>query len=130
MKLSDMQTSDEAIAEHLATDPVFRAEWERTALARFIAIEVLKHRTERDWSQRQLGDALGMSQPQVARLERGDITPTFDTLARVASGLGIELTINVTPEDRKPQLVTKRAQTTNAVGSIETHRARLLVSAG
>jgi hypothetical protein len=32
MKLSEMKTNDELIAEHLRTDPEFRAEWERTAL--------------------------------------------------------------------------------------------------
>lgn len=71
-----------------------------------------------------------MPQPQVARLESGDVNPSLDTLVRVAAGLGIELAINVTPKHRKPHLVTKRAQTTNAVGAIEAGDANLLVSAG
>lgn len=130
MKLSQLKTSDELLAERLESNDEFRAEWERTALARFIAIEVLRHRSDRGWSQRRLGEALGMSQPQVARLEGGEVNPRFDTLVRVAAGLGIELTIDVTPKDRKPHLVTKRAQTTNAVGAIHTDEANLLVSAG
>jgi ribosome-binding protein aMBF1 (putative translation factor) len=130
LKLSELKTSVQVLAEHLDKNEEFRAEWERTALARFIALEVLRHRTDRGWSQRKLGEVLGMTQPQVARLERGDVNPNMDTLIRVASGLGIELTINVTPEDRKPQLVTKRAQTTNAVGAIHTNHTNLLVAAG
>ena len=30
MKLSEVKTNDELIAEQLRTDPEFRAEWERT----------------------------------------------------------------------------------------------------
>ncbi|MGH2915887.1 MAG: helix-turn-helix domain-containing protein [Solirubrobacteraceae bacterium] len=130
MKLSELKTSEELLEEQLQSNSEFRAEWERTALARFIAIEVLRHRTDRGWSQRKLGEVLGMTQPQVARLEAGERTPNFDTLVRVAAGLGIELTINVTPSNRKPHLVTKRAQTANAVGEIHTDRANLLVAAG
>ena len=33
MKLSDLKTNDGLIAEQLHSDPEFRAEWERTALA-------------------------------------------------------------------------------------------------
>jgi transcriptional regulator with XRE-family HTH domain len=61
-----------------------------------------------------------MTQPQVARLERGDVNPLMDTLVRVAAGLGIELTISVTPANRKPRLVTKRALADNMVGGIRT----------
>ena len=38
MKLSEMKTNDELIAVQLCTDPEFRAEWERTALARAVAV--------------------------------------------------------------------------------------------
>jgi transcriptional regulator with XRE-family HTH domain len=70
-----------------------------------------------------------MTQPQVARLERGDVNPSMDTLVRVAAGLGIELTISVTPANRKPRLVTKRALANNMVGGIRTERAHVLVAA-
>ena len=41
MKLSDMKTNDELIAGQLRTDPEFRAEWERTALARAVAVAIV-----------------------------------------------------------------------------------------
>jgi transcriptional regulator with XRE-family HTH domain len=69
-----------------------------------------------------------VTQPQVARLERGDVNPSMDTLVRVAVGLGIELTIDVTPANHKPRLVTKRALTDNVVGGIHTERADVLVA--
>ncbi len=129
MKLSDMKTSDELLAEQLRDDAEFRAEWERTALARAIATAVVQFRTDRGLSQRGLAKTLGMTQPQVARLERGDVNPNMDTLVRVAAGLGIELTINVTPANHKPRLVTKRALAEHAVGGIHTDRADVLIAA-
>jgi ribosome-binding protein aMBF1 (putative translation factor) len=129
VKLSEMKTSDELLAEQLRDDPEFRAEWERTALARAIAVAVVRSRADRGLSQRGLASVLGMTQPQVARLERGDVNPSMDTLVRVAVGLGVELTINVTPANRKPRLVTKRALADNVVGGIHTERADVVVAA-
>jgi ribosome-binding protein aMBF1 (putative translation factor) len=129
MKLSDLKTHDELLTEQLRDDPAFRAEWERTALARAIAVAVVRFRTDRGLSQRGLAAVLEMTQPQVARLERGDVNPSMDTLVRVAAGLGIELTINVTPANHKPRLVTKRAMTDKLVGGVHTDRADVLVAA-
>jgi transcriptional regulator with XRE-family HTH domain len=129
MELNEMKTNDELVAEQLRADPEFRAEWERTALARAVAVAVVRHRAERGLSQRDLARVLEMEQPQVARLERGDVNPGMDTLMRVASGLGIEFTIDVRPANAKPRLVTKKAQTDNVVGVLHTDRAELLVAA-
>jgi transcriptional regulator with XRE-family HTH domain len=129
MKLSEMKTNDELLAEQLREDPEFRAEWERTGLARAIAVAVVQFRTDRGVSQRELASRLGMTQPQIARLERGDVNPNMDTLIRVAVGLGIELNISVTPANHRPRLLTKRALTRNVVGATHTDRADVLVAA-
>lgn len=128
MKLSEMKTNDELLAEQLRDDE-FRAEWERTGLARAIAVAVVQFRTDRGLSQRALASKLGMTQPQVARLESGDVNPSMDTLVRVASGLGIELNISVTPVNHKPRLVTRRALTEHVVGGMHTDRVDVLVAA-
>jgi predicted transcriptional regulator len=39
-----------------------------------------------------------MKQPAVARLESGDVTPTLDTLSRLATQLDITFHIDVTPD--------------------------------
>lgn len=128
MKLSEMKTNDELIAEQM-TDPAFRAEWERTAVARAVALRVLRYRSERALSQRDLAKVLDMEQPQVARLERGDVNPTLETLMRLAGALDIEFTIGVRPVARKARLVTKRAQD-GALASYASDRAVALVAAG
>jgi hypothetical protein len=50
MKLSGMRTREELLAEQLRDDPEFRAEWERTALARAVAVALVRHRTDHDMS--------------------------------------------------------------------------------
>ena len=128
MKLSELKTSDELLDEQLQ-DPEFRTEWERTALARAIAIAVLAFRTDRGMSQGAIGKALGMTQPQVASLESGNVNPSMDTLARVAAGLGIEFSVNITPANKKPRLVTKSALADQLVGGIHTATADVRVAA-
>jgi transcriptional regulator with XRE-family HTH domain len=129
MKLSDMKTNDELIAEQLRTDPEFRAEWERTAFGRAVAVAIVRYRARHDLSQRDLAKRLGMKQPQVARLELGEVNPSIDTLMRISSQLGIEFTIDVRPAGSPARNVTKRAQAENLVGAYGTDEAELLVAA-
>ena len=128
VKLSEMKTNDELIAEQLRTDPEFRAAWERAALARAVAIAIVRYRAEHDLSQRELADRLGMKQPQVARLELGEVNPSMETLMGVSARLGIEFTIDVRPAGTPVYNVTKRAQANNLVGSLATDVAEILVA--
>ena len=130
VKLSEMKTNDELIAEQLQTDPEFRAEWERTALARAVAVAIVRYRAEHDLSQRDLAQRLGMKQPQVARLELGEVNPSIDTLMRVSSRLGIEFTIDVRPAGVPARNMTRTAKTRGAVGSLCVDGAELTVAAG
>ena len=54
-------------------------------------LAVLRLRT--GMSQRQLADAADVKQPQIARLESGkdNPNPTFDTMMKLARGLGISV---------------------------------------
>jgi transcriptional regulator with XRE-family HTH domain len=129
MKLSDMTTSEQALAEELR-DPEFQREWDRTAVARAVALKVLTYRTDHGFSQRALAKMLNMTQPQLARLEAGEHNPTIDTLARLAQTLDIEFAIDVHPRQRPPKLLSGRAQRRNAIASYETDTAAVLLAAG
>ncbi len=124
-----MKANDELIAEQLRTDPEFHAEWKRTVLARAVAIAILKYRRKHHLSQRELADLLGMKQPQVARLELGDVNPSIETFMRISARLGIEFTIDVRPAGAPAHNVTRRAQANNLVGSFRADDAEILVAA-
>jgi|ERR1700728_3722369 len=114
MKLSDLKTSDEVLSNEMR-DPTFRAEWERTALARALAVEVLAYRTEHNLSQRAMAQRLGMS--QVARIEAATHSPAIETIARVAVVTQREFHVTIYPRDREPTLQTKRVRTTSDNGT-------------
>lgn len=128
MKLTDLKTSEQVLAEELR-DPDFKREWDRTALARAVALKVLAYRTEHALSQRGLAKQLGMTQPQLARLEAGEHNPTIDTLARLAQTLDTEFAIDVHPHQRPPKLLSARARGKNTIASYETDTAAVLLAA-
>lgn len=107
--MADRLISHEDVLAEQLLDPEFRTEWERTALARWLAVEVVHYRAEHDLSQRQLAERLGVHQSDVARMETGEHTPTLDRLIRVASGLDIELMIDICPRKKAAKLPRKRA---------------------
>lgn len=128
MKLSELTTHQEVLADALR-DPKFRAEWQRTALARGLAIQVIRYRARHDLSQTELARRLGMKQPAVARLESGEHNPTIETLIRLARELEMELALDIAPDSRPRRLVTKLAETKHRVESLEFDGCRLLIAA-
>jgi len=77
VRADDLKSTDELLAEQRA-DPAFREESERSAIARAVALRVVRYRTAHGISQRDLAKLLEMKQPQVARLERGDVNPGLE----------------------------------------------------
>jgi ribosome-binding protein aMBF1 (putative translation factor) len=108
MKPKTLIPDEDVLAQDLR-DPEFRAEWERTALARWLAVEVAHYRAKHELSQQQLADRLGVHQSDVARMEIGEHTPSLDRLIRVAKGLDLELMIDIRPQEKAPKLPRKRA---------------------
>jgi transcriptional regulator with XRE-family HTH domain len=66
-------------------------------------------------SQRALAERLGVSQPRIVKLESGEHNPEIDTIINAVRRLGIEFVLDVSPADRKPTLVTARAQRKGAI---------------
>jgi transcriptional regulator with XRE-family HTH domain len=106
---------DALVAEEQLADPSFRAEWQRLAPARELAVTLLRYRAEHKLSQRALAKKLGVSQPRVVRLESGEHNPEVDTIINAVRRLGIEFVLDVAPAGRKPALVTARAQKRGAI---------------
>jgi ribosome-binding protein aMBF1 (putative translation factor) len=108
MNLDQLIPHEEVLAEDLR-DPEFREEWERTTVARWLAVEVAHYRAKHGLSQRRLAERLGVHQSDVARMELGEHNPSVERLIRVAGGLDIELLIDIRPKDRQAKLPRKRA---------------------
>ncbi|MFM1798262.1 MAG: hypothetical protein RLZZ117_540 [Cyanobacteriota bacterium] len=61
---------------------------------RFVVVrQLIELREKRGWSQRDLAERAGMKQPQLARLETGQVEPKLDTLQRLAMAMDTRLTI-------------------------------------
>jgi len=110
---------DALVAEEQLTDPSFKAEWQRLAPAREFAATLLRYRAEHKLSQRALAQKLGVSQPRVVKLESGDHNPEVDTIINAVRRLGIEFALDIAPANRKPTLVTARAQRNGAIAHNE-----------
>ncbi len=93
MKLSDLTPHSEHADARRASDPAYAAEADRLALADAVSVAVVKYRAEKNLSQTAFATEMGWKQPQVARLERGDVQPSLNTLERLARA-GI-LTVHV-----------------------------------
>jgi DNA-binding XRE family transcriptional regulator len=58
-----------------------------------LASNVYRLRTEAGMSQAELARAVGVAQPRIAEIERGDSNPTLRTLSKLAFALRVELPI-------------------------------------
>lgn len=91
MKWSELTSHEELSSERKKRDPAHAAEARSSALAGAISVAVVRYRVEHELTQTNLGKLLGWKQPQVARLERGDVTPSWETLDRLARARIIEV---------------------------------------
>lgn len=90
---------DDVLQEELQ-NPEFRDYWERTALARAVAHQVIRYRIEHGLSQSALARLLGVSQPVVARLEMGEHEPKISTLRKLSQRLGLRFKLDIHPTGR------------------------------
>jgi HTH-type transcriptional regulator / antitoxin HipB len=74
---------------------------EQARLRYELADAIRARREELGLSQRQLAERAGMTQPGVARFEAGGTTPTLPLLERLATALGLTLTVTLAPTERR-----------------------------
>lgn len=58
-----------------------------------LIVELIKARNEKGISQKELEKLSGVSQPVIARMEKGTTNPQIDTLLKVLAPLGKKLAI-------------------------------------
>lgn len=92
---------DAILAKELKNDE-FRLAFDQRRFYLQIAHLISDLRARTGLSQVDLAKKARVSQPMVARLEKGDSsrTPTFDTIYKVLKALGYSMSINVQKEKR------------------------------
>jgi DNA-binding XRE family transcriptional regulator len=109
-----IKTADEMLAAALEDDPEFAVEWERLALARMVATQLIGYRSDHGLSQRELAERLRVSQPRVVELESGEKNPQIETLMKITAATGLEFAIDIAPVGQDPKLVGKAVKDTPA----------------
>jgi transcriptional regulator with XRE-family HTH domain len=118
-----------AVIQDQLRDPTLREQWERTALARAVAIRLVQYRAEHKLSQRQLAARLDMKQPAIARLETGEHNPSIDTLIHLSRTLGIEFLVDISPTTQRERWITRAAESAENAQTIVEGQHRVLVAA-
>jgi transcriptional regulator with XRE-family HTH domain len=118
-----MTSLDQLLKEETA-DPEIREYWERTALARAVANQVIRYRTTHELSQSELARRLGVSQAVVGRLELGEHEPKIATLSKLARVLGLRFSIVIRPVDDN----THRVEDEAVIERFEADGVELVVS--
>lgn len=92
---------DDILAKELKSDE-FKLAYDQRRFYLQIAHLIADLRSRNGISQSELAKKAGVSQPMVARLEKGDSsrTPTFDTIFKVLKALGYTMSINVQKEKK------------------------------
>lgn len=74
-------------------DPEFAAEYEALQPEYEAIRAVVGARIESHMTQKQLAEKTGIRQSNISRIENGTSSPTVETLARIAAGMGKKLKI-------------------------------------
>jgi ribosome-binding protein aMBF1 (putative translation factor) len=82
-------------AERLASDPEFRAYWERTAFARELSLIVLRKRNELGLTIEELAAKLNVDPEVIGVLEDGEEDPPLRVLDLLSRELGIGFTVSI-----------------------------------
>lgn len=79
--------------EEQLRDMEVKAEYEALAPEYETIRAIIRARIESNMTQKELAEKTGIRQSNISRIESGTSSPTIDTLARLAAGMGKKLRI-------------------------------------
>lgn len=82
-----------------------REQYEYELNMEVLSYMIKKARQERNLTQEQLGDLIGVQKAQISKLESSANSATIDTILKVFKALKAEISFNVKIENKKLQLV-------------------------
>jgi ribosome-binding protein aMBF1 (putative translation factor) len=82
------QLLDQIEAEAHEEGPIGKADLRALQIKYAMVHQILERRQELHWTQKQLAEKAGIGQAVISKIERGRLSPTIDTYARLATALG------------------------------------------
>ena len=79
----------------VAADAEIQAEYETLRLRRSIVGQLRALREQRNWTQQQLAEAVGVPRSAISRLESAGHSPRLETLHAVARVLGYDVDVRL-----------------------------------
>ena len=79
-------------------------------------------------SQRELAASVGISQPHVARIERGSVEPPFELVRRLVRACGFDLSVSLVDRDDSAWSVAQTQQRVSIDARVRANRALLSVA--
>jgi transcriptional regulator with XRE-family HTH domain len=100
-------SSLKSLRDELLADPAVREEYDRKKTAHEIASQLVGLRARLGITQAEMAKIAGMTQPEIARLESGEVSARLDTLGRVLDAVGAKLEIRP-PKARGHKIAVRR----------------------
>lgn len=86
-------TNYEKYVEKLMKNPEFKDAYDSLEAQYAVIREIVRARTAQGLTRKEAAERAGLTQGNLSRLENGNTSPTVETLAKVAHGLGKKLEI-------------------------------------
>lgn len=99
-KNNKLETFDEYLKEELK-NPEFKKEYVALQPEYELISSILKARTERGLTQKDIAALTGIAQADISRIENGECNPTLATMQRIAMALGCTISISLRPIQTK-----------------------------
>lgn len=98
--MSMCDNNSEAAYEYDVDDPEVRLAEKLEHLRASLSLEMIRLREEESLTQKQMGERLGIGQPQISKLENPDIESSMESIVRYLDALGADLAVGIrTPSE-------------------------------
>lgn len=87
MDISGKGRSLESLLQEFSEDPQFAEAWAVEQPKSFLAANITRRRHQLGITQAELAARIGVRQPRIAEIERGDANPQLETIAKLAYAL-------------------------------------------
>ncbi len=100
---------DDFLNEQLQ-DEKFKKEYDALQPERAIIQAIIDARKESGLTQKELSEKTGIAQGDISKIERGNANPSIRTLQRLATAMGMKLTLKFTPDTHGRSIRRKISQ--------------------